>query len=219
MAATGPGVPPRGIIRQGTPSKIVAVGLNYRSHARELGMAVPREPILFLKPPSAVIGNGDAIELPAGVGRVDYEAELAVVIGKTARGVTVDEAHEYILGYICANDVTARDLQEEDGQWTRAKSFDTFCPLGPEPESAAPESDALVELVLNGEVRQSAPVSDMIFSPTELVAFISSVMTLERGDVIITGTPPGVGLLTAGDRVTVRIGGVGELSNFVSAAH
>ena len=200
------------------PSKIVAVGLNYRSHARELGMDVPAEPVLFLKPPSAVIGPGEAIVLPTGVGRVDYEAELALVMGRTARDVSPEAAAEHVAGYTCANDVTARDLQEKDGQWTRAKSFDTFCPLGPEVVGEAPEPEALVELLLNGEVRQSAPVSDMIFSPLELVSFISSVMTLECGDVIITGTPPGVGPLAAGDTVTVRVGGVGELTNPVEAA-
>ncbi|MFA5801836.1 MAG: fumarylacetoacetate hydrolase family protein [Thermoleophilia bacterium] len=201
------------------PGKIIAVGLNYRSHAAELNMAVPEEPVLFMKPPSAVIAAGEAIVLPPSSAQVDYEAELAVVIGKTARGVGVDEAAAYVLGYTCANDVTARDLQKLDGQWTRSKSFDTFCPLGPWVESVAPAPDSLVELVLNGEVRQSAPVSDMIFSPLELVAFISGVMTLEAGDVILTGTPPGVGALTAGDEVTVRVDGIGELvSNVVTPA-
>lgn len=195
------------------PGKIVAVGLNYRSHAAELGMAVPDEPILFMKPPSSVIGPGDAIVIPSSSSRVDYEAELALVIGRTARAISLEEAASFVAGYTCANDVTARDLQERDGQWTRAKSFDTFCPLGPWVETVAPEADARVELVLKGETRQSAPVSDMIFSPLELVAFISGVMTLEPGDVILTGTPPGVGRLKAGDEVTVRIDGVGELVN------
>lgn len=202
-------------IKLQTPGKIIAVGLNYRSHAAELGMAVPDEPVLFMKPPSAVIADGEAIILPPSYGQIDYEAELAVVIGKTARGVGVDEAAAYVLGYTCANDVTARDLQKQDGQWTRSKSFDTFCPLGPWVESLAPTPDSLVELVLNGEVRQSAPVSDMIFSPLELVAFISGVMTLEPGDVILTGTPPGVGALNAGDKVIVKIDGIGELVNSV----
>ncbi|MHB9089684.1 MAG: fumarylacetoacetate hydrolase family protein, partial [Thermoleophilia bacterium] len=191
-------------------------GLNYRSHAAELDMAVPAEPVLFMKPPSAVIGAGDAIVLPPGVGRVDYEAELAVVIGERARNVAVADAPGFILGYTCANDITARDLQAVDGQWTRSKSFDTFCPLGPEVETGAPAPDALVELVLNGEPLQGAPVADMAFSPVELVAFVSGVMTLERDDVILTGTPPGVGPLKAGDRVTVRVAGVGELENRVA---
>lgn len=198
------------------PSKIIAVGLNYRSHAAELGMPVPAEPVLFMKPPSAVIGPGDDIILPAQSERVDYEAELALVIGRQARGVTVDEAAACILGYTCANDVTARDLQALDGQWTRSKSFDTFCPAGPWVETEEPPPGALVELVLNGETRQSAPVSDMIFSPPELVAFIAGIMTLERGDIILTGTPPGIGRLASGDHVVVRVEGVGELENRVT---
>ncbi|MBI5871214.1 MAG: fumarylacetoacetate hydrolase family protein [Actinobacteria bacterium] len=197
------------------PGKIIAVGLNYRSHAAELGMAVPDEPILFMKPPSAVIGPGDSIVIPSISQRVDFEAELAVIIGKTARCLDLESAVDFVAGYTCANDVTARDLQEKDGQWTRAKSFDTFCPLGPWVETVAPEPDARVELVHKGEARQSAPVSDMIFSPLELVVFISRVMTLESGDVILTGTPPGVGRLKAGDEVTVWIDGIGELVNNV----
>ncbi len=197
------------------PGKIVAVGLNYRSHAAELGMELTPEPVVFMKPPSSVIGHGDAIIIPAASEQVDYEAELAVVIGRTARGVSVEGAAECVLGYTCANDVTARDLQRRDGQWTRAKSFDTFCPLGPWIETAAPDPGSLVELVLNGEVRQSAPIADMIFPPLLLVSFVSGIMTLDAGDVILTGTPPGVGPLTAGDEVTVRIGGIGELVNTV----
>lgn len=195
------------------PTKVVAVGLNYRSHAAELGMAVPDEPVLFLKPPSSIIGFGEPIVLPYASSRVDYEAELAVVIGRSCRSVNVEQAPHYILGYTCANDVTARDLQERDGQWTRSKGFDSFCPLGQEVETEAPGPEATVELLLNGERRQAAPLSDMVFSPVDLIAFVSGIMTLERGDVIITGTPPGVGPLSPGDRVTVRIDGVGELSN------
>lgn len=197
------------------PSKIIAVGLNYRSHARELGMDVPSEPILFLKPPSAVIANGEEIILPPQSSRVDYEAELAVVIGRETRDVDATDAAACVAGYACANDVTARDLQEKDGQWTRSKSFDTFCPLGPWVETEAPPPEALVELALNGELRQSAPLSDMVFSPLELVAFASKVMTLYPGDVIMTGTPPGVGELNSGDEVIVRIVGVGKLKNTV----
>lgn len=200
------------------PGKIIAVGLNYRSHAAELGMPEPDEPLLFLKPPSAVIGAGEAIILPPGSERVDYEAELALVIGRRVHGASRDEAAAAIAGYTCANDVTARDLQQKDGQWTRAKSFDTFCPLGSDIVSEAPPPGALVELFLNGEVRQQAPVDDMIFSPVELVAFISGVMTLEPGDIILTGTPPGVGSLKPGDEVIVRVEGVGELRNSVRAA-
>ena len=197
------------------PGKIIAVGLNYRSHAAELGMELAPEPVLFMKPPSAVIGSGDAIVLPAASRQVDYEAELALVIGETARNISQADAADFILGYTCANDVTARDLQQSDGQWTRSKSFDTFCPLGPWVETELPASEVLVELLLNGEVRQRAVIADMIFSPFELVAFISGIMTLERHDVILTGTPPGVGPLKAGDEVVVRISGVGELKNRV----
>ena len=200
------------------PTKIIAVGLNYRSHAAELGMEVPVEPILFIKPPSSVIGDGDNIVLPPGAGQVDYEAELAVIIGSRARNISVDDAPGVILGYTCANDVTARELQARDGQWTRSKSFDTFCPIGPLGAAEAPAPNALLELLLNGEVRQSAPVADMIFSPLELVVFVAGIMTLEPGDIILTGTPPGVGPLTAGDHVKVRVSGVGELENRVTAA-
>lgn len=204
-------------IKLSLPGKIIAVGLNYRSHAAELGMKVPDEPVLFMKPPSAVIGPGDTIQLPPQSRQVDFEAELAVVIGKRCRSVTPEGAAKQILGYTCANDVTARDLQELDGQWTRSKSFDTFCPLGSEVETAAPSPSTLVELVQNGEIRQTATLADMIFSPFDLVSFVSGIMTLERGDVILTGTPPGVGPLAPGDDVTVRIDGIGELANRVSA--
>ncbi|MHB1390217.1 MAG: fumarylacetoacetate hydrolase family protein [Thermoleophilia bacterium] len=197
------------------PGKIIAVGLNYRSHAAELGMPVPDEPVLFMKPPSAVIGAGEAIILPLQSGRVDYEAELAIVIGATVRGLSMAEAQAAVLGYTCANDVTARDLQQRDGQWTRAKSFDTFCPLGPWVETDPLSPQTAVELFLNGELKQSALIADMIFPPLQLVAFISGIMTLHRGDVILTGTPPGVGPLKAGDAAVVRIGGVGELKNQV----
>ncbi|MHB8922819.1 MAG: fumarylacetoacetate hydrolase family protein, partial [Thermoleophilia bacterium] len=198
--------------------KIIAVGLNYRSHAAELGMPVPDEPVLFMKPPSAVIGPGETIILPPQSQQVDYEAELAIVIGRTVRGISVTEAPSAVLGYTCANDVTARDLQQRDGQWTRAKSFDTFCPLGPWVETDPPSLQTAVELFLNGELKQSATIADMIFPPLQLVAFISGVMTLERGDIILTGTPPGVGPLQAGDEVMVRVSGVGELVNTASEA-
>lgn len=204
-------------LKTGLPSKIIAVGLNYRSHAAELGMPVPDEPVLFMKPPSSVIGDGDAIVMPPQSTRVDYEAELAVVIAAATRNVSPGEATSRILGYTCANDVTARDLQEKDGQWIRSKGFDTFCPLGPQvvPELPGPETE--VELLLNGEVRQRGLVSDMIFTPEELVSFISHIMTLKTGDVILTGTPPGVGPLSPGDEATVRISGIGSLSNPVKS--
>ena len=195
------------------PGKVVAVGLNYRDHADELGMAIPDDPVLFMKPPSAVIGPGAPILLPPRSRQVDYEAELAVVMKSHCRRITADEAGSAILGYLCANDVTARDLQRIDGQWTRAKGYDTFCPLGPWIETSLDPSNLRVEALLNGRLVQRSSTAHMIFTVNELVAFISSVMTLEPGDVILTGTPPGVGPLTAGDTVTVRIEGLGELTN------
>ncbi|MBS3956085.1 MAG: fumarylacetoacetate hydrolase family protein [Clostridiales bacterium] len=195
------------------PTKVVCVGVNYRAHAEELGHVVPDEPVLFLKPPTAVSGPGCAIRIPPGVGRVDYEAELGVVIGRRTRHATLEDAAANILGYVCANDVTARDLQRTDGQWTRAKSFDGFCPLGPWIETDADPADLLVESYVNGERRQSSRTSDMIFSVHEIVSFVSGVMTLVPGDVILTGTPAGVGPLASGDTVEVRIEGVGSLVN------
>jgi len=197
------------------PTKIVAVGLNYRDHAEELGMGLPENPLIFLKPPSAVIGPEDHIVLPQGVGRVDYEAELAVVIGKTARKISPEEAREYILGHTCFNDVTARDLQKKDGQWTRAKSFDTFAPLGPWIETDLDPSAVRVKTYLNGKLVQDSSTENLIFPVPELVSFISQVMTLYPGDVIATGTPPGVGPLAPGDVVEVEIEGLGRLVNFV----
>ncbi len=196
------------------PSKIVCVGLNYREHARELGMAVPEEPVLFLKPPTTVIGPGDPIVRPSCSARVDHEAELAVVIGKTARFVPESQAGQHIFGYTCANDVTARDLQQRDGQWTRSKGFDTFCPVGPWIETNVVDVRNLpLRAVVNGEVRQEANTADMIFSPARLVSFISRVMTLLPGDMILTGTPPGVSPIKAGDEVSIEIDGVGFLLN------
>jgi 2-keto-4-pentenoate hydratase/2-oxohepta-3-ene-1,7-dioic acid hydratase in catechol pathway len=200
------------------PTKIVAVGLNYRDHAEEVGMPLPELPLLFLKPPSSVIGPGDAIRLPKGVGRVDYEAELAIVIGRKATEVSRSQAAGYILGYGCLNDVTARELQASDGQWTRCKGFDTFCPLGPWIETDADPSDLAVETYLNGEPRQSSRTSKLVFGPERLVEFVSHVMTLEPGDVIATGTPPGIGPMKAGDEVEIRIEGIGSLVNRVEEA-
>jgi 2-keto-4-pentenoate hydratase/2-oxohepta-3-ene-1,7-dioic acid hydratase in catechol pathway len=197
------------------PSKIVAVGLNYRDHAEELGMKIPDEPLLFLKPPSSVIGPADVICLPPASSRVDYEAELAVVIGRRASRVTRDKAGDHILGYTCLNDVTARDLQAKDGQWTRAKGFDTFCPIGPWIETSLDPADLSVELYLNGDRRQRSRTSQFVFPPDVLVAFISHVMTLEPGDVIATGTPSGIGSIAAGDVVEVRVDGIGSLVNTV----
>jgi len=196
------------------PSKIVCVGLNYHDHAREMGHALPDEPVLFLKPPSSVIGPGDAIVLPTCSERVDYEAELALVIGRTARHVSEAEAANHLFGYTCANDVTARDLQQKDGQWTRAKSFDTFCPVGPWIETQVADERALsLRAVVNGQLRQQGNTADMIFPPARLISFISSVMTLLPGDVILTGTPAGIGPLQHGDEVSVEIDQVGFLLN------
>ncbi len=200
------------------PTKIVAIGLNYRDHAEEVGMPIPDLPLLFLKPPSSVIGPGDAIRLPQGVGRVDYEAELAIIIGKKATGVSREQAPGYILGYSCLNDVTARELQGRDGQWTRCKGFDTFCPLGPWVETEVDPSDLTVEAYLNDERMQSSRTSKLVFGPGELVEFISRIMTLEPGDVIATGTPPGIGGMKSGDRIEVRIEGIGSLANRVEEA-
>ncbi len=197
------------------PTKIVCVGLNYRGHAEELGIPIPEEPVIFLKPPTSVNGPESVIRIPPDVGRVDYEAELAAVIGRRTHQASREEARANILGFTCANDVTARDIQERDGQWTRAKSFDGFCPLGPWVETDVDPTDLAIECRVNGEVRQSARTSDMIFDVYDLVAFVSSVMTLVPGDVVLTGTPSGIGPLSPGDTVEVEVGGIGTLRNFV----
>jgi 2-keto-4-pentenoate hydratase/2-oxohepta-3-ene-1,7-dioic acid hydratase in catechol pathway len=198
------------------PSKIVCVGLNYIDHADELKMAIPKEPIIFLKPPTSVIGDGEAIVYPERMTKnLHYEAELAIVIKDKARNISPDEAAQYILGYTCANDVTARDLQNIDGQWTRAKSFDTFCPIGPTAVKDVDPAGLDIKLYLNGAVKQSSNTSRMIFKPLRLVSFISQVMTLLPGDVILTGTPPGVGPMRKGDTVVVEIEGIGRLTNKV----
>lgn len=200
------------------PSKIICAFLNYHAHAMEMGKAVPDEPVLFFKPPSAIIGAWQPIILPAQSSRVDYEGELAVVIGKACRRIGVDEAPEYIFGYTCANDVTARDLQAKDGLYGRAKGFDTFAPVGPWIETEVSNlSDVKIITRVNGEVRQQGHSADMIFSPWELVSFASSVMTLLPGDVILTGTPPGIGPMSPGDEVQVEIPGVALLINSVAA--
>ena len=196
------------------PSKVVAVGRNYAEHVREMGGdAPPSEPMVFLKPSTSVIGPGEPIALPWQSERVEHEAELAIVIGRLCRDVPEDRVAEVVLGYTCANDVTARDLQRADGQWGRAKGFDTFCPLGPWIETAFDPEDAAIECQVNGESRQSGSTGDMVHSVTELVAWISSVMTLLPGDVILTGTPAGVSAITAGDVVRVTIDGIGTLEN------
>ncbi len=197
------------------PSKIVCVGLNYMSHATEFKMPIPEEPILFIKPPSAVLAPSGEIIYPPSSKQVDYEGELGVVIGKRCKAITADEAEKHILGYICFNDVTARDLQKKDGQWTRAKSFDTFAPFGPWIAKIDP-SNADIQTRVNGVVKQKSNTSDLIFNVPRLVEFISNVMTLMPGDVIATGTPSGVGPLQKGDVVEVEIEGIGVLKNSVA---
>jgi 2-keto-4-pentenoate hydratase/2-oxohepta-3-ene-1,7-dioic acid hydratase in catechol pathway len=195
------------------PSKIVCVGLNYKDHAAEVGKPLPAEPLLFIKPSTAVLDPGEAIKLPPGVGRVDYEAELAIVIGRRAHRVARANAWDYILGLTCLNDVTARDLQNRESQYTRCKGFDTFAPLGPCIASGVDGAPRDVEGWVNSTRRQASNTGQLIFSIEHLVEFITFVMTLEPGDVIATGTPSGIGPLKAGDVVTVKVEGVGELKN------
>jgi 2-keto-4-pentenoate hydratase/2-oxohepta-3-ene-1,7-dioic acid hydratase in catechol pathway len=206
------------LLAPSVPSKIVCVGRNYVEHAKELGNEVPKMPLIFFKPPSSVIASGGIILLPPQSSQVEHEAELVAVIGKRGRNVTAESARDYILGYTIGNDVTARDLQKSDGQWTRAKGFDTFCPFGPWIDTDFNPSDALVTCRVNGQMRQLASTRDMVFSVGVLIAYISSVMTLEPGDLIFTGTPAGVGLLQAGDSVEVEVDGLGLLSNSVQIA-
>jgi 2-keto-4-pentenoate hydratase/2-oxohepta-3-ene-1,7-dioic acid hydratase in catechol pathway len=202
------------------PSKIVCIGRNYRDHAAELGNEVPKEPLLFLKPPSSVIAPGAAIRLPAISARVDFEGELAIVIGKRASRIGAEEeVRGYIRGYTIVNDVTARDLQKSDGQWSRAKGFDSFCPMGPlVTDEIDPNAGITVETLLNGGVKQHGTTADLIFSIATLLRHITAAMTLMPGDVIPTGTPAGVGPMRAGDRVEVRIEGIGALENAVEPA-
>ncbi|HWI29912.1 MAG TPA: fumarylacetoacetate hydrolase family protein [Microbacterium sp.] len=194
-------------------SKVVCVGRNYGAHAEELGNDVPAEPMLFFKPNTAVIGPGDVIVRPPQSTFTSFEGELAVVIGSIAKNVTADRASEVIFGYTVANDVTARDLQKTDGQWARAKGFDTFCPLGPVIETEFDVSEATIETRLNGEVAQQGPVADMIHSVADIIAYASAAFTLLPGDVILTGTPAGVGAFVAGDTIEVEINGLGILRN------
>ncbi len=200
-----------------TPSKIICVGRNYAAHAAEHQAEVPEVPLIFLKPPSAVIGPNDTIFLPPQSKQVEHEAELAVVIGKRGRWIASEDAFTYVVGYTIANDVTARDLQRRDGQWTRGKGFDTFCPLGPWIETDFDPADALITCRVNGEMRQMGSTRDMVFRIPQLISFISSVMTLEPGDVILTGTPAGVAPLQDGDTVEIEIEGLGILHNPVKA--
>ena len=204
------------ILPPATPSKIIAVGRNYADHARELGNETPPEPIIFLKPPSALLPPGGTIVRPPQSQRVDYEGELAMVIGKRGRNVPRDRWREFVLGFTCANDVTARDLQKKDVQFTRAKSFDTFCPIGPCIETDVDPSDLALTTRVNGQLRQNGRTSMMVFPCAVLIEFISSVMTLEENDVILTGTPAGIGPLVANDIVEVEIEGIGTLRNHVA---
>jgi 2-keto-4-pentenoate hydratase/2-oxohepta-3-ene-1,7-dioic acid hydratase in catechol pathway len=198
------------------PSKVVAVGRNYAEHAREMGSEPPEEPVLFLKPSTSVTGPGDRIAYPVKLtDRVDYEGELAVIIGRLCRDVPKERAEDVIFGYTCANDVTARDLQLRDGQWTRAKGFDTFCPLGPWMETGTDPSDLGITTTVNGDVRQHARTSELLWDVPSLIEHVSSVMTLLPGDVLLTGTPEGVGPLADGDEVSVTIESIGTLTNKV----
>ncbi len=216
-AATGNEVPPGAqLLPPATPSKIVAVGRNYAEHAKELGNEPPSEPIIFLKPPTALLPPNGTIIRPPQSQRVDYEGELAMVIGARARNVKADRWREFVQGFTCANDVTARDLQKRDVQFTRGKSFDTFCPIGPCVETELDPADLAITTRVNGDPKQNSRTSMMIFSCGVLLEFISAVMTLEPGDVILTGTPAGVGPLSAGDIVEVEIEGIGTLRNYVA---
>ena len=199
------------------PTKIVAIGLNYKKHAKELNLPIPKHPVIFLKPPTAIISNKENIIYPKQSKRVDYEAELAMVIKKKAKDVNQRDAIKYVEGYTCLNDVTARDLQFKDTQWTRAKSFDTFAPIGPrlvKPDKIS-EQNTRIQLLLNGKIKQNTTTDDMIFSIAYLISYISKIMTLNPGDIITTGTPAGIGPMKKGDTVEVRIDGIGSLKNYV----
>ncbi len=198
------------------PSKIVCVGLNYVDHAKELNMDIPEEPIIFLKPPTAVIGHLNNIIYPNSSKQLDYEAEIGIVISKEAKKVKEQDANEFIGGYTVFNDVTARDLQQKDGQWTRAKSFDTFAPIGPCIETELNPMNQKISLKLNGEIKQNSNTKNMIFDVYELVEFISNIMTLKPGDVIATGTPPGVGPMNVGNTVEVELESIGALKNYIT---
>jgi len=197
------------------PSKIIGLGLNYRKHVEEIGFEIPEEPLLFLKPPSAVIGHMEEIVCPENTERVDYEGELGIVIGKRVRHAKEDEALNYVLGYTIVNDVSARDYQNKDGQWTRGKGFDTFCPVGPVIATGIDSDNLRIETRLNGKTVQSGNTNDLIFKCGYLVSFISGIMTLLPGDLIATGTPAGIGPMKRGDEVEIEIEGIGVLKNRV----
>lgn len=199
------------------PSKIICIGLNYKKHSVELGKQLPTEPIIFLKPLTTIIYNGDKIIYPKMAKQVDYEAELAIVIGKKGKDIKKEASVNYIKGYLCANDVTARDLQKKDGQWTRAKSFDTFCPISKNitPAQKIDPTNLNIKAILNGKVVQNANTADMIFDVYEIVSFVSQVMTLYPDDIILTGTPSGIGPLQKGDEITIEIEQIGKITNKV----
>lgn len=196
-------------------SKVVCVGKNYAEHAAETGSSVPEEPIIFIKPNTSVIGPGEVIQWPRMSAQVDHEVELAIVISKICKEVPKERANDVIFGYTIANDVTARDLQKKDGQWSRAKGFDTFCPLGPWIDTEFSPKDQSITAQVNGEVKQSGKLSDMVFKIPQIIEFVTNVMTLLPGDVILTGTPAGIGPMQAGGTVTLAIDGLGELTNRV----
>ena len=216
VAKGGAEVKPRRVLSPVAPSKIVAIGLNYKDHAAEMNKPLPSEPLMFMKPSTAVIGPGDAIRIPPNVGEIHYEAELGVVIGKRASRISADKAMEHVLGLTCLIDVTARELQRKEIQYTRAKGFDTFAPVGPCIAVGLDPSALDVEGWLNGEKKQASNTRQLIFTVPQIIAFVSNVMTLLPGDVIATGTPSGVGPLKGGDTFTVKIPGIGELSNTVN---
>jgi 2-keto-4-pentenoate hydratase/2-oxohepta-3-ene-1,7-dioic acid hydratase in catechol pathway len=197
------------------PGKAICIGLNYRDHAVEFGLPIPEKPVFFIKPTTALIGPLDAIESPEMSSQVEYEAELVVVIGFKAKNVSPAAAMNHVLGYTCGNDVTARDLQPKQGQWTVAKAFDTFMPLGPWIETKLDPSSLAISARLNGELRQSSNTSNLIFTVPELISYLSRIMTLEPGDIIMTGTPSGVSPMVPGDRIAVEIAGIGALENSV----
>ncbi len=197
------------------PSKIIAVGLNYRDHAEEFNQPIPDEPVIFMKPPTSVIGHGDSIIYPDSSERVDFEAEIAAVVKKRAFQIKEENAQDYILGYTCLNDVTARDLQKRDGQWTRSKSFNTFCPIGPVIETEIDPNRVNIFSRLNGEVKQSSNTKNFIFPLFQLFSFVSKIMTLLPGDIITTGTPSGVGPMKPGDIIEIEVEGIGVLQNRV----
>lgn len=199
------------------PSKIIGIGVNYRKHAEEMGKGLPEEPLMFLKPRSALLPDGGAIERPHGFERVDFEGELGVVVGRRARRVSAAEALDHVMGYTIINDVTVRELQKKDGQWTRAKGMDTFCPLGPKIVAGLDPTNLRIVTRLNGGVKQDSTTADMVFGVAQIIAFVSQHMTLEVGDVIATGTPSGVGPMQVDDTVEIEIEGIGVLRNRVVA--